>query len=475
MSEVEDRLSFYELRNLKKQDFSFVHQSIGKNIAGGLSKFYTKISTVPALSRFFSGKAQMDSAKSAQRAHWLEAFGKGLDAGYFQRALNIGRVHARIGLKPQWYIGGYATIAEHMIHGMVAPGLTRFIPGRLALARRLSLFVKVAMLDMDIALSSYFDETEDKIRKVVDQLGDALTALAASDLTVQVNDLPPEYRKVQSDFNGAITSLQDVLNAVSASVQAISSGSQEIQSASDDLAHRTEKQASALAEAANAIRDINSIVQETARNAAVANDAISSAHEEAEHGGNVVQSAISAMDAIQKSSGQITEIISVIDGIAFQTNLLALNAGVEAARAGEAGKGFAVVANEVRSLALRCTEAAKDIKELIETSRQNVSHGVQMVGASGDSLTSIASRIGQLRSTIEDITHSAQMQAVSISQIHTTVSNMDGMTQQNAAMAEQSNAAARSLSEHAIDLSSQVSNFRLPSNRHAKSDLSLVA
>ncbi|MCE7798888.1 protoglobin domain-containing protein [Sphingobium sufflavum] len=150
----------------------------------------------------------MDSAKNAQRAHWLDAFANGINDEYFRRAVNIGRVHARIGLKPQWYIGGYALVAEHMIDGMVAPGLWRFVPGRRALARRLPVFVKVAMLDMDVALSTYFDETEDKIRQVVDQLGNALAALAASDLTPQVSNLPGEYGCIQADFNGAVSSLR---------------------------------------------------------------------------------------------------------------------------------------------------------------------------------------------------------------------------------------------------------------------------
>lgn len=475
MSKLDERLSFYGLQDLERRALAGVHRSLRRHIASGLTKFYAKISAVPALSQFFSGQSQMDTAKNAQSAHWLDAFANGLNDDYFRRAVNIGRVHARIGLKPQWYIGGYALVAEHMIHGMVAPGLRRFMPGRRALARRLSVFVKVAMLDMDVALSTYFDATEDKIREVVDQLGNALAALAKSDLTPHVDNLPAEYGRIQADFNVAISSLQDVINSVIVSVRAISSGSQEIHSASDDLARRTEQQASALAETASAMKEITTIVGETAQNATFANEAITSAHKEAEHGGDVVQSAVSAMGAIEASSGQINEIISVIDGIAFQTNLLALNAGVEAARAGEAGKGFAVVASEVRGLAQRSADAAKDIKQLIDTSRLNVSRGVQMVDATGQALSSIVSRISELRSVIEEIARSAQAQAANLGQINTAVSNMDQMTQQNAAMVEQSNAAARSLSEQANQLTDQVSRFRLHETGRPKSALQAAA
>lgn len=457
-----DRLAFYGLQTDDRHSRAGVKRVLDKYIGSALARFYGRIASVPALAHFFSGQGHMERAKSAQRDHWLDLFANGLGNAYFDRAANIGRVHARIGLKPQWYIGGYSLVAEDIIHAMVAPGLWRFVPGRRALAKRLSLFVKIALLDMDVALSTYFDATEDKTRQVVERLGEALAALAASDLTPQVRDLPVEYARVQSDFNAAVASLQEVLNSVIASVTAISSSSREIRSASDDLANRTEQQASALAETANAMQQITTIVTDTASNANSANEAVVSVHKQAEHGGEVVADAMVAMSAIETSSEQISQIIAVIDGIAFQTNLLALNAGVEAARAGEAGRGFAVVASEVRVLASRTTTAAKDIKELIGTSQADVSRGVERVGASGEVLSSILTRIGDLRGAIEEIACSARHQAENLSQINSAVSSMDQMTQQNAAMVEESTAAARSLAEEAEQLSRQVSRFQMP-------------
>jgi len=203
------------------------------------------------------------------------------------------------------------------------------------------------------------------------------------------------------------------------------------------------------------------MVEEGARGTADANLAISEAQAEADAGGVTVRKAMQAMDAIEKSSQEINQIVNVIDGIAFQTNLLALNAGVEAARAGDAGKGFAVVANEVRALAQRSAEAAKDIKGLIKTSSAQVEQGVSLVTEAGTMLTSIVDRIGSINALLNNVAQAADMQAQSVTQINESMQKMDQMTHQNAAMAEQCTAATASLARQSHELTQLVSTFRL--------------
>ncbi|USI74561.1 methyl-accepting chemotaxis protein [Sphingomonas morindae] len=209
------------------------------------------------------------------------------------------------------------------------------------------------------------------------------------------------------------------------------------------------------------------MVQETARSASEVRTAIGETHREATDGGAVVSEAIAAMGAIEKSAQEIKQIIDLIDGIAFQTNLLALNAGVEAARAGDAGRGFAVVASEVRALAQRSTSAAKDIKDLITKSAEQVGSGVQLVGQTGTVLQKIVSRVGAVRSLVASISDSAETQATNLGEVNRAVGEMDKMTQQNAAMVEESTAAARSLAAEADELATLVSRFRTDSVRTA--------
>ena len=296
---------------------------------------------------------------------------------------------------------------------------------------------------------------------VVNTLSGALDKLAGGDLTHRITqDLGSDYETLRSGFNTSVERLASMLQQVSASAQRVSSGSSEIRAASDDLALRNEKQAASLEETAAAMNQVTDLVKRSADNAGEAKDSIDATHREAAQGGQVVGKAVTAMSAIEKSSQEITQIIDLIDGIAFQTNLLALNAGVEAARAGDAGKGFAVVANEVRALAQRSADAARDIKELILTSSDQVGQGVSLVGETGKLLDEIVNRIATVNRQVQDIAEAAVIQASNIEQVNAAVTEMDRMTQQNAAMVEQSTAAARSLSDEAGDLGQLVGQFR---------------
>ena len=297
---------------------------------------------------------------------------------------------------------------------------------------------------------------------VVQALAEGLDALSGGDLTHRIDQaFPPEYVQLRDDFNAAMDSLQRTVSVVVMNAGGIRSGSGEISHAADDLSRRTEQQAASLEETAAALDEITATVNKTASGARQASGVVQAARGDAETSGAVVRDAVAAMSAIEQSAQQISQIIGVIDEIAFQTNLLALNAGVEAARAGEAGRGFAVVASEVRALAQRSAEAAREIKTLISASTTQVASGVDLVGQTGEALQRIVGRVAEIDGLVSEIAASAQEQATGLQQVNTAVNQMDQVTQQNAAMVEQSTAASHSLSQEAESLAASVARFRI--------------
>jgi len=273
--------------------------------------------------------------------------------------------------------------------------------------------------------------------------------------------LTSQLDKLRTDFNNAAEKLRKAMWDVGGSSMAIERSTNEIQASSDELAKRTEQQAASLEETAAALDEITATVKKTADGARHACEVVGGAKLGAEQSGAIVQRAINAMNSIEKSSTQISQIIGVIDEIAFQTNLLALNAGVEAARAGEAGRGFAVVASEVRALAQRSAEAAKEIKSLIHASTSQVAEGVNFVNETGSALARIVGQVIEVNSVVIDIAASAQEESAALSQINSAINQMDHMTQQNAAMVEESTAATHGLVEEIGKMSSLIGGFRV--------------
>ena len=296
---------------------------------------------------------------------------------------------------------------------------------------------------------------------LVEALAESLSRLSDGDLTALIDrDMSGAHGRVKDDFNNAVDCLRQTMNQVLQSVAGLRGGSDEISSASDDLSRRTEQQAASLEETAAALDQITATVKRSAEGARQAADVAGQARDQADRSGVVVREAVAAMDGIRKSSNQISDIIGVIDEIAFQTNLLALNAGVEAARAGETGRGFAVVASEVRALAQRSAEAAKEIKTLISASAAEVAQGVKLVNEAGASLDGIAGKVGEMDALVAEIAASAQEQSSGLGQVNAAVNQMDQVTQQNAAMVEQTTAAAANLKTEAEGLARLVGGFR---------------
>ncbi|MGO4853404.1 methyl-accepting chemotaxis protein [Phaeovulum sp. W22_SRMD_FR3] len=305
-------------------------------------------------------------------------------------------------------------------------------------------------------------EIEKAQNLVVEALRAALGNLSEGDLTATIEtNFSPEYEQLRKDFNTAASNLKQAMIGVVENADAIRGEAGEISTAADDLSRRTEQQAATLEQTAAALNELTASVQSAAEVAAQANKMVEEAKKNAETSGNVVREAVLAMGEIEDSSNKISKITSVIDEIAFQTNLLALNAGVEAARAGEAGRGFAVVASEVRALAQRSSDAAREIADLISASSNQVKRGVGLVGQAGESLGGIQSSVGNIYNFVSEIAVSAREQSSGLAEINVAVNQLDQVTQQNAAMFEQTTAASHSLTREAEALNATMGHFRL--------------
>ncbi|MEM9284708.1 MAG: methyl-accepting chemotaxis protein [Pseudomonadota bacterium] len=312
------------------------------------------------------------------------------------------------------------------------------------------------------------EKTKEAQNLVVSNLEGALLRLSQGDLSVRLaQSFAPEYEGMRQNFNRALGSLMDAMSAVVDTERELNDGTIEVSRATDNLSQRTEQQAATLEQTTATITEITATVAQSADGAKDVNTIVKETDERSRQSGQVVEDAVAAMGRIEESSTEIASIINVIDDIAFQTNLLALNAGVEAARAGDAGRGFAVVAQEVRGLAQRCTGAAKEIKALISTSSDNVASGVALVNSTGEALSDIGERIGKIKALASDIATSAEEQSIALQEVSKAVSELDAVTQQNAAMVEETTAASHSMRDNATRLAELMAQFRLEGDEMA--------
>ena len=306
----------------------------------------------------------------------------------------------------------------------------------------------------------------DQSTRIVEVLGQALHKLAEGDLAYRIDAaLPPEAERLRHDFNESVEQLRQTVSAVVASVAAIRASSSEISSGADAISRRLEQQAANLEQTSAAMDEIATAVKRTAEASETTGVAVTQATSEADQGNAKVDATVQAIHAIASSSEKISNIIGVIDEIAFQTNLLALNAGVEAARAGEAGRGFAVVAQEVRALAQRSAEAAKEVKGIISDAQANVAAGVGRAGEAGQTISRVVKRIADVHRMAGEIAEGARAQATSAAEVNSAIAAVDSATQQNAAVVEQTAAASRAMADEAARLADLVAGFRLEAER----------
>ena len=476
---LQDRLNFMRLGADAQEALRASQDVVLGALPDALDAFYQQVRATPETRRFFRDETHISGARGRQIDHWRAIAAGRFDADFMAAVTQVGNTHARIGLEPRWYIGGYALVLEHLLGKLIDThwpkgGLMGGRSSPAALKAQAGAIAKAVMLDMDLAIAVYLEAAEAARKKaeaevlhterqrVVKTVGEAMAALSRGDLSHEMpDDMPEEYSQLRADYLAAIDSLAGAVSAIRKASDAMEGGAHEISTASQDLSSRTEQQAASLGETVETVGQIVAAVRQSADNARQAAEAASTARNDAERSGQIMAQAIAAMQRIEASSTQIGQIIGVIDEIAFQTNLLALNAGVEAARAGDQGRGFAVVAQEVRALAQRSAEAAKEIKDLIASSSTEVEHGAKLVKDTGSALHSIVERVSHIDGLIADIAAASRDQSENLDQVNAMVGKMDQTTQHNAAMAEESNAAAASLQGQSQELSRLVSYFRV--------------
>jgi len=359
----------------------------------------------------------------------------------------------RLGTAVEWSNRTQEVAVEKEIDQLVESARNGDLSGRIDISNKNGFFKQ---------LGNGFNALLDELASVFDDIALTMSKVANGDLTHTIDkNYRGTFGSVKDDINKTINNLSGVLASLMNAAESINSTSGEISSGNTNLSSRTEQQAASLEETASSMEQLTSTVRNNADNAQQANQVFMSARHSAEKGGTVVSDAINAMNEISTASDKIAEIIGVIDDIAFQTNLLALNASVEAARAGEQGRGFAVVATEVRNLASRSAEAAKQIKTLIQDSVDKVQSGTELVNQSGHTLEAIVTEVKKVSDIVAEIAAASAEQSQGIDQVNAAVTAMDELTQQNAALAEQTSAASANMSERAEEMKNKVSFFRV--------------
>ena len=359
----------------------------------------------------------------------------------------------RLGTAVEWVDRTEEVAVEREIEGIVAAARNGDLSLRVPLENKEGFFKH-----MGVGMNALLDD----LRDVFDNLGNTLQSMSEGDFTKPLaGDYLGAFSTIQDDVNNTLVQVSETLNNLRQIADSINVSSNEITSGNTNLSSRTEQQASALQQTASSMEELTSTVRHNADNAKQADQVATNARQLAEKGGEVVNNAVVAMDQINTASNKIAEIIGVIDEIAFQTNLLALNASVEAARAGEQGRGFAVVATEVRNLASRSAEAAKEIKDLIQDSVKKVEAGSELVNESGETLSDIVDGVKKVGDIVSEISAASSEQAAGIDQVNQAVTSMDEVTQQNAALAEEISAASSSLYSKAQEMEQGISFFHV--------------
>lgn len=487
-ADIKERLAFLGIGASEKALISRIGQQIRRILPPALDRFYRRVDETPELARFFSSSSQQNTARTQQEKHWSRILDGDFGPDYVQSTRAIGNTHARIGLDPQWYIGSYGLLVEGIVAGVIQEawpeqkqgffarlfGKRRSVLTSQDVAARVGLLVKAAFLDMELGLETYTlnldgqersraeKERNESLSALSEALADSLDRMAEGDL---VQDIDPELARQAARMSGAFqracSGLGRIVQGVRSTSGVVEHRARTISSSSEDIACRIAEQVDALGTVSRNITQLTTSVKEVAEEARQADETVEACCHETGQSTEVVARTVEAMAKISESSTRIVQIIGVIDEIAFQTNLLALNAGVEAARAGDAGRGFAVVAQEIRALSQRSTTAAREIKELISSSMEDVERGVTMVDETGAALGNISASVNRLGKAVGQIASGAEAQAQRIMDINTSTTQLEAVTKTNAAIVRQMSNSSQELVGDAAQLMKIVMNFKV--------------
>jgi len=463
--QVASRLRFMGIDDAQRHVLAKVQPMISSMIASGLDRFYSMARATPDTAKMFRDDAHMAKAKASQEAHWKRISSGKFDEEFFSSVRRIGSVHARIGLEPRWYVGAYALVLEELMRGVAK----RCSPWR----RLLSFFqtpsaevasiavVKAALLDLELSISIYFEQNQIERDQAIATLGKALQGLSHGDLATDLHGLPPNFAELERSFNETLLEMRQMIGSVTQSADGIRIGTAEIAQASEDLARRTESNAASLEETSAALAQIDDRLKATTLSSSKTVERADKAIETVGGGRATADEAVQAMGRVSESAKGIDSVIEGLDKIAFQTRVLAMNAAVEAGRAGDAGRGFAVVADLVSALAMRAEEEAKRARDQLTVTQTEISSAVEAVQKVDGALANISGDVAEVHKLLGTMADDAAAQSSTITQISSAIGAMDQSTQQNAAMVEETSAAARNLTNEVTILSDQTAKFTL--------------
>ncbi len=463
IKDLQQKLSHFQLDGDNAALLREVGDLLKPEIDAVLTAFYKRAQANPDTSAFFDGPERMEYARNAQKQHWTRLLSGKFDAEYLASVDRIGRTHARIDLPLDIYMSAYSLATTDLV-----AALFKRIPRRkrTRLAVMVGVLTRAFALDIERVVETTFRIQAEEQTAAFGHIDTAIEKLAQGDLTHVIpgpdsSDYPKRFDDVRTKLNGATANLRDTMNQVTGTMSNLVKIVEEVSAAADDLSERTANQAASLEETAAAVHELTENVANSSKNTQEANQVAVNASQTALEGARTVEEASGAMNRIQTSSNQITRIIGLIDDIAFQTNLLALNAGVEAARAGRAGSGFAVVAEEVRVLAGNASDAARQITELVSNSSKEVTSGVDLIDNAGHNLKAIVESFEKVSGLSAAIAAASSEQSTALAEVNSAVSQMDSVTQQNAAMVEQTTAAASIMRQNATEVAAALSGLKI--------------